>query len=85
MTLEAFGNVSGFVGALIILLGFGWSTLRNAAPDMLYHLANFFGAGLLAASLWINFNLPALCLELAWALIALVGLIRALGNKGQSA
>jgi hypothetical protein len=84
MTVETFGNAAGFLGAVIILMGFGWGTLRNAAPDMPYHLANLFGAVLLAVSLSINFNLPALCLELAWALISMVGLVRALAHKGQS-
>jgi hypothetical protein len=69
-------NVTGFLGAIIILCGFAWSTFRNAAPDLLYHLANFAGASLLAFSLTINFNLPALLLELAWASIALFGLVR---------
>lgn len=69
-------DIAGFLGAIIILGGFAWSTLRNAAPDLPYHLANFTGASLLAFSLSINFNLPALLLELAWAAIALFGLAR---------
>ena len=76
--LSTFGNICGFVGAVIILVGFAWGTLRNAAPDLAYHLSNFSGAVLLAISLSINFNLPALCLEVAWAAIALFGLVRML-------
>jgi hypothetical protein len=76
MTLSTVGNVIGFVGAIVILIGFGWGTLRNAAPDLAYHLSNLVGACFLAVSLTINFNLPALCLEVAWAAIALVGLVR---------
>lgn len=73
---SALADVVGFAGAIIILGGFAWSTLRNAPPDLTYHLANFLGASLLALSLSINFNLPALILELAWAGIALFGLAR---------
>lgn len=76
MTLATLADGIGFVGAIIILAGFARNTWLNAAPDRLHHLANFSGAGLLALSLTINFNLPALCLELAWATIALAGLIR---------
>ena len=76
MDLSVAGNIIGFAGALIILAGFAWGTLRNAAPDLAYHLSNFFVAVLLAISLTINFNLPALCLEVAWAAIALFGLVR---------
>ncbi len=74
-------NFAGFAGALIILTGFARQTLRQSAPDFPYHLANFLGASLLAFSLVINFNLPALLLELAWAGIALYGLIRLRGAQ----
>ena len=74
----ALADVLGFVGALVILSGFAWGTVRNAAPDLAYHLCNLIGASLLAVSLSINFNLPALCLEVAWAGIALFGLLKML-------
>ncbi len=76
MTLSALADLAGFVGAVIILGGFARSTIRQVAPDAPYHLANFAGASLLALSLMINFNLPALLLELAWAGVALFGLVR---------
>jgi hypothetical protein len=82
MTLSILGNIVGFFGAVIILIGFGWGTYRNAAPDLAYHLSNLVGAILLAASLMINFNLPALCLEVAWAAIALFGLVRMMRTRG---
>jgi predicted exporter len=81
VTLSTFADVAGFAGAVIILAGFGYHTVRNAAPDRLYHLANFSGAGLLAVSLMIHYNLPALCLELAWAAVALFGLMRSVEKK----
>ncbi len=76
MSHSSFGDLLGFVGALILLAGFAWGTLRNAAPDLPYHLSNLVGAAFLATSLTINFNLPALCLEVAWGVLALLGLIR---------
>ena len=76
MNAATLANIAGFVGAVIILGGFARQTLKEAAPDLLYHLANFTGASLLAVSLVINFNLPALLLELIWAAIALFGLVR---------
>jgi hypothetical protein len=69
-------DLIGFVGALTILIGYAHQTLRNAAPDLFSTLLNFLGASLLALSLSVNFNLPALCLELAWAAIAAFGLVR---------
>ncbi len=76
LTLSLVANYAGFIGAVIILCGYGWQTFRNAAPDLAYLLANFVGAALLAFSLAINVNLPALCLEIAWTGLALIGLVR---------
>lgn len=76
MTADRFADAAGFAGAIVILAGFGYQTARNAAPDLLYNLANLVGASLLAYSLTVHYNLPALLLELAWALIAALGLIR---------
>lgn len=69
-------NLAGFAGSLIILAGFARQTLSNAPPDLVYHLANLIGASLLAWSLTVHFNLPALLLELAWATIAMFGTLR---------
>jgi hypothetical protein len=76
MNTDSLADFAGFAGAFIILAGFAWNTWRNAAPDIVYHLCNLVGAGLLAFSLSIHFNLPALLLELAWAVIAAAGLVR---------
>lgn len=75
---SATADIVGFVGAVTILSGFAYQTLRNAAPDRLSNALNFLGASLLALSLIVNYNLPALLLEAAWAGIALFGLIRTL-------
>lgn len=80
MTMEL-ADVAGFAGAATILGGFAYQTLRNAAPDTVSNLLNLVGALLLALSLVINFNLPALCLEVAWAGIALFGLARPLVTR----
>jgi len=74
-------DIIGFVGALTILAGFAYQTLRNAAPNLLSNGLNFLGASLLAISLMVNYNLPALALELAWAVIALLGLVRILSFR----
>lgn len=71
-------DIIGFVGAVLILGGFAYQTIRDAAPSALSNALNFMGASLLALSLAINYNLPSLCLELAWAGIALFGLARPL-------
>ena len=81
MISSATADIIGFVGALTILSGFAYQTLRNAAPDLLSNGLNFLGASLLATSLMVNYNLPALALELAWAVIAFLGLVRTLSLR----
>jgi hypothetical protein len=76
MTLNQWADVAGFAGSLIILSTFARATLTGKAPDLVFHLGNLVGASLLGISLSINFNLPALLLEIAWAGIALFGLVR---------
>ncbi len=75
---SATADMIGFVGAVTILGGFAYQTLRSAAPDRLSNALNFAGASLLALSLIVNYNLPALLLAAAWAAIALFGLVRTL-------
>ncbi len=69
-------DVIGFGGAVMVLSGFAYQTLRNATPSRLSNGVNFIGASLLALSLMVNYNLPALLLEIAWAGIAFFGLVR---------
>jgi hypothetical protein len=76
MNVTQLADLAGFAGTIAILAAFARQTLGNRAPDMAYNLGNFAGASLLALSLSINFNLPALLLEIAWAAIALVGVVR---------
>jgi hypothetical protein len=44
----------------------------------LFNALNLIGAILLLISLSVNFNLAAVVLEVAWGIIALIGLIRAM-------
>jgi hypothetical protein len=74
-------DAAGFAGTLLILGAFARQTLAQVPPDLAFNLANFIGASLLAFSLSINFNLPALLLELAWAAIALFGVVRMLAKR----
>lgn len=76
MISSALADVLGFVGAMTILAGYAYQTLRRSSPDLASGLLNFTGAALLATSLRVNYNLPALCLEVAWAVVAAIGLVR---------
>jgi hypothetical protein len=70
-------DIAGLVGVALILAGYAAATMGGlhpkSAPSL---LINFLGASLILLSLTRKFNLSAAIVEAAWALIALIGLIR---------
>jgi hypothetical protein len=70
-------DIAGLIGVVLILAGYAAATLGSLHPKGWPSLAiNFVGASLILLSLTRNFNLSAAIVEGAWALIALIGLIR---------
>jgi hypothetical protein len=70
-------DIAGLVGVGLILAGYAAATIGRLHPKGAPSLAiNFVGASLILLSLMRNFNLSAAIVEGAWALIALVGLVR---------
>ena len=70
-------DVAGLVGVALILAGYAATTMWRLQPKSAASLLiNFLGASLILLSLTRAFNLSAAIVEAAWALIALVGLIR---------
>ena len=77
-------DLAGTLGVLLILVAYaGAQTGRlepRAAPALLMNLA---GAGLILSSLVFRFNLSAVLMEAAWALVALFGLVRLALRRGR--
>ena len=73
----ALADIVGLVGSAIFIAAFAYANLAEQFDKLWFNLANFVGAALLLASLWINFNLAAFVLEIAWAGIALLGIVAA--------
>ena len=76
-------DMLGVVGVLLILIAYTGATTGKMdpkrAPALLLNLA---GALLILVSLYFDFNLSAVLMEGAWALVAVFGLARlALGGK----
>lgn len=67
----------GVVGVLCILIAYAGATAKRLdparAPALLLNLA---GALLILVSLYFDFNLSAVLMEGAWALVAIIGLVR---------
>ena len=70
-------NVVGLVGSALFIAAFAYANAAATLDKLWFNLANLIGAALLLASLWVNFNLAAFVLEVAWAAIALLGIIGA--------
>ena len=74
----AIADVVGLVGSAIFIAAFAYANFAERFDKLWFNLANLVGAALLLASLWINFNLAAFVLEIAWGVIASLGIVAAL-------
>jgi len=73
----AWTDAAGLAGVLLILAAYAAATAGRLDPKRPLSLsANLVGAGLILLSLAHAFNLSAVAMEGAWALVSLVGLLR---------
>ena len=77
-------DVAGVFGVLLILVAYAGATAGRLDPKQAPALVlNLTGALLILWSLTVDFNLSAALMEGAWAMVAVVGLIRlALQRRG---
>ena len=74
-------DIIGLCGSALFIGAFIYANITPLLNKLVFNALNLVGAVLLLISLSVNFNLPAVVLEVAWAAIALFGLIRALTHK----
>jgi hypothetical protein len=80
--ISVFVQVSSFVGALFILIGyageqFGWMSARRP----IYNVVNFSGSIILGVIALRPFQLGFVILEFAWAAISVYALVRCFKQK----
>lgn len=78
----AVNDIVGIVGVSMVLGGYfflqiGWLSQHN----LWYSIINGLGAILILYSLWFNFNLPSVIIELAWLTISIIGLVHTLATR----
>ena len=78
MLSSGVADAIGLAGSVLFIIAFAYANRSAAMNKVLFNSLNLIGAVLLLISLSVNFNLPATILEVAWAIIALAGLIGAL-------
>jgi hypothetical protein len=71
-------DIIGICGSVLFIGAFIYANMAQTLNKLLFNALNLIGAILLLISLSVNFNLAAVVLEVAWGIIALVGLIRAM-------
>ena len=74
-------DIIGICGSALFIGGFIYANMAQTLNKLLFNVLNLIGAVLLLISLSVNFNLAAVVLEVAWGIIALAGLIRALRKQ----
>ncbi len=71
----------GICGSILFIGAFIYANRAAVLNKLLFNALNLVGAILLLISLSVHFNLAAVLLEGAWAVIALAGLVTALREK----
>lgn len=74
-------DVIGNIGVFLILLCYYWLQAGKIRAEALsYSVINALGAALLLISLWFDFNLSAVFMELAWLLLSMYGMYQYFDN-----
>lgn len=71
----------GLIGSAIFIAAFAYANIARMMDKRLFNAMNLLGSILLLISLSVDFNLPAMVLESAWGVIALVGLVAAIRGR----
>jgi hypothetical protein len=75
-------DIAGFVGAAIVVVAyFAMQQRWLDALDWRFPAANLVGALLILVSLWFEWNFPSVVIEIFWALISLMGLVRSIVER----
>jgi hypothetical protein len=75
-------DLAGFLGAAIIVVAYLAMQQRWLnALDWRFSAANLLGSLLILVSLWFEWNFPSVVIEIFWALISLMGLVRSLAER----
>lgn len=69
-------NVVGLIGSGLMVIAYAYSNMVAQMNFLLFNLLNLVGSLLLIASLTVHFNIASMAMEIVWAIIAVLGLIK---------
>ncbi|OGO93104.1 MAG: hypothetical protein A3F41_06960 [Coxiella sp. RIFCSPHIGHO2_12_FULL_44_14] len=72
-------DVIGMIGVALILVAYLLLQIDKLSQDSIYYsFLNLLGSALILVSLCFTLNIPSLVIEIAWLIISLFGLIKAI-------
>tara|TARA_B110000046_G_C12701049_1_gene276593 strand:- start:41 stop:283 length:243 start_codon:yes stop_codon:yes gene_type:complete len=75
-------DIIGLMGVTLILVVYGLVHLdRIDVKKITFSVLNAIGAALILVSLYVDYNLPAVTIEVAWIFISLYGIYAAIRRK----
>ena len=75
--LAKISDVIGLIGVTLMLIAyFMINTHKMTVKQLSYQLLNFVGAGLVLFSLYFNWNMSAVVIEIVWMLISVMGMYK---------
>lgn len=82
----ALANPIGIIGVIIILIAYLLlSTGHWSAHGLKYQVLNFVGAWMILFSLYFYWNLSSVLIEIAWILISIYGMYKAVAMSKKKA
>jgi len=83
--LMSCADLVGMIGVFLVLVAYYFLNINKmTALSISYLLLNFIGSWLILFSLFFNWNLSSVIIEIAWIMISLIGLYRYLKNRSMS-
>jgi paired small multidrug resistance pump len=72
-------DILGYLGVFLVLSAYSLQQVRRIDGNgLLYPVLNLIGACLILVSLYYKPNLPAMLMEIAWAIVSLIGIFIAI-------
>lgn len=77
-------DVIGLIGSGLMVVAYAYSNVAKELNFLFFNLLNLVGSLLLITSLTVHFNLASMLLEIVWAFIALLGLVKVWTQRGKA-
>lgn len=71
-------DIVGLIGSGLMVIAYAYSNMVAKMNFLFFNLLNLIGSLMLIASLTVHFNIASMAMEIVWAVIAVLGLIKVL-------